>query len=68
MLVELSDREAALVMAALRCWQDMGDAYKLEDEYEAYFEAHEPLSTEEIDAVCQRIVEATLKERRRGRA
>jgi hypothetical protein len=64
MLVELSGREAALVMASLRCWQDMAASYKLEDEYEAYFETHEPLSNEEIDSVCQRIAEAAVRSSR----
>ena len=58
MIVEFSDREATNLLAALRAWQDMVGPLHLEDEYEAYFEAHEPLSKEEIDAVCLRIAEA----------
>ena len=58
MIVEFSDREATHLLAALRAWQDMVGPLHLEDEYEAYFEAHEPLSKEEIDAVCQRIADA----------
>ena len=58
MNIEISDREETLVLAALRCWQDMVGALHLEEEYEAYFEFHEPLSKEEIDSLCARIAEA----------
>jgi hypothetical protein len=61
MQIELSAPEVSLVMAALRAWQDMTAAFKLEDEYEAYFEAHEPLNSGEIDALCARIAEAALR-------
>ena len=64
MIVEFSDREATNLLAALRAWQDMVDPLHLEDEYEAYFEAHEPLSKAEIDALCGRIAEAARPGRR----
>jgi hypothetical protein len=64
MIVEFSDREATHLLAALRAWQDMVDALHLEDEYEAYFEAHEPLTREEIDSLCHRIAEAARAARR----
>jgi hypothetical protein len=64
MMVELSVREATHLLAALRAWQDMVGPMHLEDEYEAYFEAHEPLSKEEIDAVCRRIAEASRAARK----
>ena len=60
MQVELSNREAALVLAALRNWQEESQSTNLEDLYEAYFENEDPLENEQIDALCQRIVAAAL--------
>jgi hypothetical protein len=61
MRVELSHREAALVLAALRNWQEESKNVDLADFYEAYFEEHEPLDSVEIDAVCSRVAEAAVK-------
>jgi hypothetical protein len=62
MHVELSNREAALVLAALRNWQEESKGVDLADFYEAYFEEHEPLESIEIDALCGRIAEAAVKD------
>ncbi len=64
MIVEFSEREEMLMLAALRCWQDLVGPLHLEDEYEAYFEADEPLSTAEIDSLCQRIAAVAAAARR----
>src|SRR5436190_447398 len=58
MQVEMSNREAALVLAALRNWQEEAQTTNLEDLFEAYFENEDPLEHEQIDALCQRIVAA----------
>jgi hypothetical protein len=58
MILEIDNREASQVLAALRNWQEESKAVDLADYYEAYFEEHEPLSSEEIDALCQRIAKA----------
>ena len=64
MIVELSDRETSLLLAALRNWQDESQTIDLADHYEAYFEFHEPLSSDQIDALCARIAEAARAARR----
>jgi hypothetical protein len=58
MQVEMSNREAALVLAALRNWQEEAQSTNLEDLFEAYFENEGPLENDQIDALCQRIVAA----------
>ena len=58
MQVEMSNREAALVLAALRNWQEEAQSTNLEDLFEAYFENEDPLENDQIDALCQRIVAA----------
>ena len=55
MQVELNDREIALVLAALRNWQVDGLNEDLAETFAGHFEEHEPLSDEEIDALCERI-------------
>ena len=55
MLVELSDREIALVLAALRNWQMDELNEDLVDTFSGHFVDHEPLSDEEIDDLCERI-------------
>jgi hypothetical protein len=59
----LSKREASLVLAALRNWQEETQTVDLADFYEAYFEEHEPLSSDEIDALCRRIAETSARSR-----
>jgi hypothetical protein len=61
MNVPLSKREASQVLAALRNWQEETQSVDLADYFEAYFEEHEPLTSSEIDELCQRIVEASLQ-------
>jgi hypothetical protein len=60
MQVEMSNREAALVLAALRNWQEESQSTNLEDLFEAYFENEDPLDNEQIDELCRRIVAAAL--------
>lgn len=54
-MIELSKREAALILAAIRNWQEELPAKDLYDLYEAYFEDVDPLSPEEMDTLCQRV-------------
>lgn len=63
MELTLSKREASLVLAALRNWQEETQTVDLADFYEAYFEEHEPLSSEEIDHLCVRIAETSSRSR-----
>ena len=63
MELTLSKREASLVLAALRNWQEETATVDLADYYEAYFEEHEPLSSPEIDALCALIAEAASRSR-----
>lgn len=60
MIVELDNREAAIVLAALRNWQEESKTVDLADYYEAYFEDVDPPGDEEIDAICARITNAAL--------
>jgi hypothetical protein len=59
--VEMSNREAALVIAALRNWQDEAKTTDLEDLFEAYFENEGGYEDTEIDALCSRISKAALQ-------
>jgi hypothetical protein len=58
--IELSNREASLVIAALRNWQEDAKTMEMEDLWEAYFENEDPYADSEIDAVCARITAAAL--------
>ena len=60
MSLELDKREASQILAALRSWQEESKTIDLADYYEAYFEEHEPLSSDEIDALCSRITNAAM--------
>jgi len=55
MQVELSDRELALVLAALRNWEMDALNEDLVDTFSGHFEDYEPLSDDEIDELCQRL-------------
>jgi hypothetical protein len=55
MQIELSDREVAQVLAALRNWQTDSLNEDLVDAFSGHFEDHEPLSDEEIEALCERL-------------
>jgi len=61
MTIDLTKREAALVLAALRNWQEESQSVDLADYFEAYFEGQEPLSSAEIDALCGRVAEAAAR-------
>ncbi len=54
-----SDRELATVLAALRYWQQDLDAQEPNDEESGpispHFDEHEPLSSKEVDELCQRL-------------
>ena len=54
-MIELSKREAALILAAIRNWQEELSSIDLYDLYEGYFEDVDPLSPEEMDGLCGRI-------------
>ena len=58
--IELDNREAAIVLAALRNWQEESKTVDLAGYYEAYFEDVDPPSSEEIDVICARITNAAL--------
>jgi hypothetical protein len=55
MSLELNKREASQLLAALRNWQEEMKSVDIADYFEAYFEEHEPLSSDEIDELCKRI-------------
>ena len=55
MKVELSDREVAQLLAALRNWQTDALNEDLVEAFAGHFEEHEPLTDEEIDDLCERL-------------
>ena len=55
MQVELSDRDIAQLLAALRNWQTDALNEDLVDAFAGHFEDHEPLSDDEIDSLCERL-------------
>ena len=55
MQIELSEREVANVLAALRNWQTDSLNEELADAFAGHFEDHEPLGDDEIDALCERL-------------
>ena len=57
-MLELSKREAALILAAIRNWQEESKSVDLYDYFEGYFEDVDPLEDFEIEALCQRVVAA----------
>jgi hypothetical protein len=63
MELTLSKREASHLLAALRNWQEETKTVDLADYYEAYFEQDEPLDSIEIDALCSRITDASMRSR-----
>jgi hypothetical protein len=53
---ELTDRELATVLAALRFWQDeMGPHPHASGCYPEHFDGIEPLDAQEIDDLCDRL-------------
>jgi len=55
MQVELSDRDIAQLLAALRNWQTDALNEDLVEAFAGHFEDREPLSDDEIDALCERL-------------
>ena len=55
MQVELSDRDIAQLLAALRNWQLDIEEQDLVEAFSGHFEDYEPLSDEEIDDLCERL-------------
>ena len=55
MQIELTDREVAVLLAALRNWQTDSLNEDLADAFAGHFEDQEPLDDEEIDALCERL-------------
>ena len=55
MKVELSDRDIAQVLAALRNWQIDALNEDMAEEFAGHFEGHSPMTDEEIDDLCERI-------------
>ncbi|MCI0457788.1 MAG: hypothetical protein L0Z62_12540 [Gemmataceae bacterium] len=54
--MQLSDRELATVLAALRFWQDeMGPHAHAGGCYPEHFEGTQPLDSREIDELCERL-------------
>lgn len=51
----LTDRELATVLAALRQWQMDFEANPDEMADSVHFEDHEPLTSVEIDVLCERL-------------
>jgi hypothetical protein len=54
-LVQLSDREIAQLLAALRNWQTDSINEDLVEAFAGHFEDHAPLDDDEIDALCERL-------------
>jgi hypothetical protein len=55
MQVELSEREAATLMAALRNWQVDALNEDLEEAFAGHFEGLGMLDDDEIDSLCERL-------------
>ena len=53
--IQLSDRELATLLAALRWWQSSCDDGEHLDTLAGHFEEHTPLSSVEIDELCERM-------------
>ena len=55
MQIELTEREVAQLLAALRNWQIDSENEDLVEAFAGHFEAHAPLDHDEIDALCERL-------------
>jgi hypothetical protein len=55
MLIEISQRELAQLLAALRNWQTDTLNEDLADAFAGHFEDFEPMTDDEIDALCERL-------------
>jgi hypothetical protein len=54
-LIDLSDRDIAQLLAALRNWQTDSLNEDLVEAFAGHFEDHTPLSDEEIDGLCEHL-------------
>jgi predicted transcriptional regulator len=68
MQIELSDREVAQLLAALRNWQTDALNEDLAEAFAGHFEEHQPLTDAEIDALCERLNFADEGQETRGAA
>jgi hypothetical protein len=59
-MLQISKREAALILAAIRNWQEDLRSLDLYDFYEGYFEDVDPLEDSEIEELCRRVALASL--------
>jgi hypothetical protein len=50
-----TDREVATMLAALRLWQASQEHGEDLAPYKGHFEEHQPLSSLEIDELCERL-------------
>jgi len=55
MQIELTEREVAQLLAALRNWQIDSENEDLVEAFAGHFEDHAPLDDNEIDALCERL-------------
>ena len=55
MQIDLSDRELAQLLAALRNWQTDSLNEDLAEAFAGHFEDHAVLDDDEIDALCERL-------------
>lgn len=55
MQIELNARDVAQLLAALRNWQTDSLNEDLAEAFAGHFEDHEPLTDDEIDALCERL-------------
>ena len=55
MKLELTEREIAQVLAALRNWQVDALNEDMVEEFAGHFEDHEPLTDDEIESLCERL-------------
>jgi hypothetical protein len=55
MQVELSPRDVAQLLAALRNWQTDALNEDLGESFAGHFEDHAPLTDDEIDDLCERL-------------
>ena len=62
-MLQINKREAALILAAIRNWQENLQFSDLYDYYEGYFEDVDPLEDVAIEALCQRVAAASRESR-----
>ena len=55
MQIELTEREVAQLLGALRNWQIDSENEDLVEAFAGHFEDHAPLDDDEIDALCERL-------------